>query len=52
MALDQYTQDLDEYLDRTKNQILRDLLAKGHRLSDIGSPTSTGESGVVFCNHR
>ena len=38
MALEQYTQDLNEYLDRTKNQILRDLLAKGHRLSDVGSP--------------
>ncbi len=37
MVLDPNTKDLDEYLDRVKDQVSRDLLAKGHRLSDVSS---------------
>ncbi len=40
MVLDQNTKDLDEYLERVKDQVSRDLLAKGQRLSDVGSQIS------------
>ena len=40
MVLDQNTKDLDEYLERVKDQVSRDLLAKGHRLSEVGSQIS------------
>ena len=61
MVLDQDTKNLDEYLNRVKDQVSRDLLAKGHRLSDVsfrmskvndqvrtqfaGSPTSNQQLG-------
>ncbi len=40
MVLDQNIRDLDDNLDRVKDQVLRDLLAKGHRLHDINSRVS------------
>ena len=38
--MDQNTQNLDEFLDRVRDQVSRDLLAKGHRLSGIASQVS------------